>query len=68
VPPPRIGADYDRADLTGYTRPFNATGQPVIALPAPVEEPPVGIQVVGRFGEEAALVEVALALEAAWRA
>lgn len=67
VLPPRLGEDYDRADLTGYTRPFNTTGQPVIALPAPVDGVPVGIQVVGHFGAEAALVEVALALEAAWR-
>jgi Asp-tRNA(Asn)/Glu-tRNA(Gln) amidotransferase A subunit family amidase len=67
VLPPRLGEEYDRADLTGYTRPFNTTGHPVIALPAPVDGIPVGIQVVGHFGAEAALVEVALALEAAWR-
>ena len=67
IPAPRIGADHDRADLTGYMRPFNATGQPVIALPAPVYGLPVGVQVVGHFGDEARLVEVALALEEAWR-
>lgn len=67
VLPPRLGEAYDRADFTGYTRPFNTTGQPVIALPAPVDGIPVGVQVVGRFGAEAAVVEVALALEAAWR-
>ncbi|HKF78812.1 MAG TPA: amidase [Candidatus Dormibacteraeota bacterium] len=67
VLPPLLGAEYDRADITGYTRPFNTTGQPVIALPAPVTGVPVGIQVVGHFGQEAALVEVALAVEAAWR-
>lgn len=86
IGPPRIGEDYERVDLTGYTRPFNATGQPVIALPAPQGRPPgrgaslrrgtsvvspedglpVGIQVIGHFGEEARLVEVALALEQAW--
>lgn len=65
---PRIGAGYERPDMTGYTRPFNTTGQPVITLPAPVPAGtmPVGVQVVGHFGREAALVEVALALEAAW--
>jgi aspartyl-tRNA(Asn)/glutamyl-tRNA(Gln) amidotransferase subunit A len=68
IPAPRIGEYHDRADLTRYTRPFNATGQPVIALPAPTDGLPVGIQVVGHFGEDAHLVEVALALEAAWRA
>jgi Asp-tRNA(Asn)/Glu-tRNA(Gln) amidotransferase A subunit family amidase len=65
---PRIGEGYERADLTGYTRPFNTTGQPVIALPAPVPGLPAGVQVVGHFGQEARLVEVALALEEAWRA
>src|SRR5499427_1247138 len=65
--PPRLDEDFDRGNVTGYTRPFNTTGQPVITLPAPVEGIPIGIQVVGHFGREAALVEVALALEAAWR-
>ena len=67
IPAPRIGEYHDRADLTAYTRPFNATGQPVMAVPAPVDALPVGVQVVGRFGREAELVEVALALEEAWR-
>ena len=67
IPAPRIGEDYRRADLTMYTRPFNTTGHPVINLPAPAPGMPVGIQVVGHFGEEARLVEVALALEAAWK-
>lgn len=66
VPPPRLADEYDRGDITGYTRPFNTTGQPVITLPAPVDGIPVGIQVVGHLGQEAALVEVALALEVAW--
>ncbi len=63
---PPIGAGYERADLTGHTRPFNTTGQPVIVLPVPSPGLPVGLQVVGHFGEEERLVEVALALEAAW--
>jgi aspartyl-tRNA(Asn)/glutamyl-tRNA(Gln) amidotransferase subunit A len=66
VPPPATGETYERGDLTGWTRPFNTTGQPVMTLPAPVDGLPVGIQVVGHFGDEATLVEVALALEAAW--
>jgi aspartyl-tRNA(Asn)/glutamyl-tRNA(Gln) amidotransferase subunit A len=66
IPAPRIGEPYDRAAMTGYTRPFNTTGQPVITLPAPVSGLPVGIQVVGHFGRERELVEVALALEDAW--
>jgi Asp-tRNA(Asn)/Glu-tRNA(Gln) amidotransferase A subunit family amidase len=67
VPPPLAGEAYRRADLTGYTRPFNATGQPVVALPVPGDGLPAGVQVVGHFGREAPLVEVALALESAWR-
>jgi len=66
VPAPLVGQPYDRADLSGFTRPFNATGQPVISLPTPTDGLPVGIQVVGHFGEERRLVEVALALESAW--
>ncbi|MDQ6636746.1 MAG: amidase [Candidatus Dormibacteraeota bacterium] len=66
IMPPRIGAEYDRAAVAGWTRPFNTTGQPVICLPAPTSGLPVGVQVVGRFGQEARLVGVALALEAAW--
>jgi aspartyl-tRNA(Asn)/glutamyl-tRNA(Gln) amidotransferase subunit A len=67
VVPPQIGEAYERFDLTCYTRPFNTTGQPVITLPAPAGGLPVGVQVVGHFGREAELVEVALALEGAWR-
>jgi Asp-tRNA(Asn)/Glu-tRNA(Gln) amidotransferase A subunit family amidase len=66
VGPPRIGEAYDRAAVTGCTRPFNTTGQPVIALPAPGAGSPLSIQVVGHFGQEAALVEAALALESEW--
>ena len=64
---PLIGQQLERGTLLGFTRPFNTSGHPVIALPAPTGGLPVGIQVVGRFGRERGLVEVALALEAAWR-
>ncbi|HLH69500.1 MAG TPA: amidase [Candidatus Dormibacteraeota bacterium] len=70
-PAPRIGAAHDRGLLSDTTRPFNTTGQPVIALPAPLPDDaglPVGVQVVGHFGEEGRLVQVALALEAAFAA
>ncbi|MDQ6897899.1 MAG: amidase [Candidatus Dormibacteraeota bacterium] len=66
IMPPRIGEVYDRGAIAGWTRPFNTTGQPVICLPAPTSGLPVGVQVVARFGQEARLVGVALALEAAW--
>lgn len=52
--------------LTRFTRPFNATGQPVIVVPAATHGLPVGVQVVGRRGEDEALVRPALALERHW--
>jgi Asp-tRNA(Asn)/Glu-tRNA(Gln) amidotransferase A subunit family amidase len=64
---PVIGQQLERGTMLGFTRPFNTTGHPVITLPAPTTGLPVGIQVVGHFGAELELVEVALALEAAWR-
>ena len=48
---PHIGDPDVREPLTRFTRPFNTTGQPVFAVPAPVEGLPVGIQVVGHFGQ-----------------
>jgi aspartyl-tRNA(Asn)/glutamyl-tRNA(Gln) amidotransferase subunit A len=63
VIPPRIGEPYDRFDLSCYTRPFNVTGQPAITLPAPTEGLPVGVQVIGHFGQDGGAVEAALALE-----
>ena len=68
VGPPVIGEAYARADVTVFTRPFNTTGHPVIALPAPSRGMPIGVQVVGHFGQEGRLIEAALALEAAWKA
>ena len=50
--------------------PFNATGQPAIALPTGFDSNlPIGIQLVGRPGAEATLIALAAQLEAAkpWR-
>jgi len=63
---PRRSDSFERADLTGYTRPFNTTGQPVVCLPVPGTELPIGIQVVGRHGMDARLLRIALALETQW--
>ncbi len=67
---PRLGSEYSVADITAYTRPFNTTGQPVIALPDPraTTRLPFAVQVVGHFGREADLVAIARALEAVWLA
>ncbi len=62
-----IGGPDVREPLTRFTRPFSATGQPVVTLPLKVSGLLVGVQVVGRSGEDLRLLEVAMALEAQWR-
>jgi Asp-tRNA(Asn)/Glu-tRNA(Gln) amidotransferase A subunit family amidase len=59
--------DPDRREpLTRFLRAFSLTGQPVITLPAPVDGLPVGIQVIGHFGDDAGVAKVALFLEREW--
>jgi len=63
---PAISASTEvREPITRYTRPFNATGQPVVSLPAPVRGMPVGIQVVGRTNSGA--IGAAAWLEQQWK-
>jgi Asp-tRNA(Asn)/Glu-tRNA(Gln) amidotransferase A subunit family amidase len=63
---PPIGAGTEtREPVTRYTRPFNATGQPVVTLPAPVKGLPVGIQVVARTNSDA--IGAAAWLEEKWK-
>lgn len=52
-----------------FTALFNATGQPAISLPLYLsrEGLPIGLQFVGRFGEEQVLLSLAHALEAGVR-
>ncbi|MGH7904381.1 MAG: amidase [Candidatus Dormibacteraceae bacterium] len=64
---PPIGAPHTREPLARFTRAFNATGQPVVCIPAPASGLPVGIQVIGHIGDEAGVIRVAHALETAWR-
>jgi aspartyl-tRNA(Asn)/glutamyl-tRNA(Gln) amidotransferase subunit A len=63
---PRIGEPNVRDKLLRYTRPFSLTGHPVVTLPAPTSGLPVGVQVVGHWGEEEKLLRVAAALEERW--
>ena len=50
-----------------FTPVFNATGQPAVSLPLhwTATGLPVGIQIAGRFGDEALLFRLAAQLEAA---
>jgi aspartyl-tRNA(Asn)/glutamyl-tRNA(Gln) amidotransferase subunit A len=65
VAPPITAGSESREPITRYTRPFNATGQPVVALPAPVVGLPVGIQVVGLTNKGA--LAAAAWLERRWQ-
>ena len=59
--------DEVREPLSRFTRPFNTTGQPVVALPAPARrgDLPVGMQVVGRTNADT--LRAALWLEHEWQ-
>ncbi len=65
---PLLGEHGASEPLVRFMRPFNLSGHPVIVIPAPASGLPVGVQLVGRLGEEAWLASVALALERAWAA
>ena len=60
-------SDEVRPLLTRFTRPFNVTGQPIMTLPAPADGLPVGIQVIGHFGDDAMVAEIAAWLEESWK-
>ena len=60
---PLVGESGVRPYLNMFTRPFNLTGQPAISIPARSSPLPVGIQLVGQFGEDDKLLTIARALE-----
>ena len=62
----QVGSSDDLAQML-MTIPFNMTGQPAITVPLPVGagQMPVGLQLVGRKDDDAALLCVAVAAEQA---
>jgi aspartyl-tRNA(Asn)/glutamyl-tRNA(Gln) amidotransferase subunit A len=58
--------DSLRSGITSFTNPFNALGWPALALPCGTAEHglPASIQLVGRPGDDAAVLAAGLALEA----
>ena len=54
-------------DYCPFTYPFNVTGQPAASLPLSWSDAglPIGCQIAGRFGDEAALVRLSAQLERA---
>src|SRR6202021_3195691 len=58
---------FRSADYVPFTPPFNVTGQPGISLPLAWNEAglPIGVQFVGRFGDEETLLSLAGQLEQA---
>ena len=67
VAPPVTAGSEAREPLARFTRPFNMSGQPVVAIPVPVRTGlPVGVQVVGRTN--AIALAAAAWLEKQWAA
>ena len=52
--------------IASFTTPWNVTGQPACSIPPPTwdGDAPVGVQLVGRPGDEATLLSLAAQLEA----
>jgi aspartyl-tRNA(Asn)/glutamyl-tRNA(Gln) amidotransferase subunit A len=67
APPADIDEINERFSVLQFTYPFNALGWPALALPAGLAEDglPASVQLVGRAGDDAFVLGVGLALEAA---
>ena len=61
-------ADFDaQKRFTPFTAPYNMTGQPAVSIPLhwTVDGLPIGVQLVGRQGDEATLIALSAQLERA---
>ncbi len=66
--PARPHRSPDPHTYLAFTSPFNLTGQPALSLPmGEVESLPVGLQLVGRRGGDAALLATARLVELSLR-
>ena len=64
IKPPTLdearGPAFEALKLTALVRPFNLSGHPAISLPVVTDQPfPVGLQLIGRRGEDAQLCAIA---------
>jgi amidase len=75
VPPPAIGwlddaapaeRFYRAAVLGAFTAPLNASGMPATSVPVPGPGLPIGVQLIGRRGDDARLLALAATLLTAW--
>ncbi len=66
-PPRSDGRDETPLDWTPFTYPFNLTGQPAATVPCGFASDglPVGLQIVGRWHDDASVLRAAAAYEAA---
>ncbi len=53
------------AELGAFTAPFNVSGQPAISIPTGITKKghPIGVQLVGRKGDDGTILSLARALE-----
>lgn len=61
------GGVFRQTVMAAFTSPFNLTGQPAVNVPMGLDEwgMPLGVQLVGRHGDEATLIRLAAQMEAA---
>jgi aspartyl-tRNA(Asn)/glutamyl-tRNA(Gln) amidotransferase subunit A len=64
ITPPPIAGPIDGMKILRNTWPFNAAGTPAISIPLPKTTLPVGLQIIGRRGEDDKLLQIARRFEA----